>query len=629
MKKRSKQLIAIIAAFCVAFTSIPLMMGELESSAMAKKAKVATNVTLKASASGQNRAVLSWNKIKKPDKGYAVFRNGVALAHLGKKYAFTDTGLKAGTTYTYQIRTYKTKKVKQWYNKKTGKWQKKKPAKKWRGNSRKITTYTYKKKSKTVTVRTAALNKYTITWKNYDGKVLQSTTVIQGSKPAYGGATPTKPSDDNYSYKFSGWTPAITAATGNKTYTATFSAAEILLPAPTGVDYSMLSDTKVKFTWNAVTGAEKYAFIRNNQVAYTANTYMTDGTLVSGTTYKFQIAAVKDGKLQTRTQAVTITAGTPIPTPSTSETKTVTDYLGVTRTITREAGDTYWYTSDGKQCNPIAKYDKTVDGEFTATGGAVMKQVKGATFNLSELNKAAFTADGKTCAFTAYNLDPTKLKMALDSGLSIQATTDKKWTGGTNYADETSYYFVKNGKRIARTHASGNPVGIDTNGTVSTICYYIYRHKENSGVGDGLGFYNADILVNVSYSGTSIGTIKASSCPTETVNGMHPARMLALDIAQAGIDSRGGSTGNIDQDLQNIAAYIEETYEEKEVVSGYGVSEKMICNHSTYILETWAVYAYGDAGRGFAGWGASTSSNHVAFHLNSNPGKYFEVYYKE
>ena len=159
MKKRSIKAIAIIAAFCVAFTSLPMMMGELESSAMAKKkAKVAKNVTVSASASGQTRAVIKWNKIKSPNNGYAVFRNGAVIAHMGKKYAFTDTGLKAGTAYTYQIRTYKTKKVKQWYNKATGKWQKKKPKKKWRGKSRKVTTYTYKKKSNVVTVRTAPLN---------------------------------------------------------------------------------------------------------------------------------------------------------------------------------------------------------------------------------------------------------------------------------------------------------------------------------------------------------------------------------------------------------------------------------------------------------------------------------------
>ena len=647
MKKRSIKAIAIIAAFCVAFTSLPMMMGELESSAMAKKkAKVAKNVTVSASASGQTRAVIKWNKIKSPNNGYAVFRNGAVIAHMGKKYAFTDTGLKAGTAYTYQIRTYKTKKVKQWYNKATGKWQKKKPKKKWRGKSRKVTTYTYKKKSNVVTVRTAPLNKYTITWKNWDGTILQSSTVLQGSKPSYSGSTPTRAADD-YIYTFKGWSPAVTAATGNKVYTAQYTAKENILPAPKGISYAVKSASGyIKITWNAVSGAEAYAISYDGKVKQQSSTTFFLTPFTEGENYTFQVAAIRNGKLQTKSKEFTITANsgasgtvedtatpatpaTPTtPTTPTTETKQVTDYLGTTRTITKSAGESYWYTSDGAQCNPMARYDKTVDGEFTVSG-TTWKQIDGATFNLSELNKAAFTADGKTCAFTAYNLDSAKLKMELGSGISIQATTDKTWTSGTSYADEKSYYFVKNGNRIARTHASGNPVGITKSGNTSTVCYYIYRHKENSGVGDGLGFYNADITVNVSYGGKAVGTIKASSCPVSTVDGMHPARRLALDIAQAGIDSRGGSTGSLDQDLQNIAAYIEETYYEKEVVSGYGWSEKMICNHSTYILETWAVYAYGDAGRGFAGWGASSSSTHVAFHLNSNPGRYYEVYYKE
>jgi len=63
---------------------------------------------------------------------------------------------------------------------------------------------------------------YTIVFKNWDGSVLQSTQVEEGKIPQYTGATPTKPSDSQYSYTFSGWTPQIVAATADATYTATF-----------------------------------------------------------------------------------------------------------------------------------------------------------------------------------------------------------------------------------------------------------------------------------------------------------------------------------------------------------------------------------------------------------------------
>ena len=65
---------------------------------------------------------------------------------------------------------------------------------------------------------------YTITWKNWDGTTLATTSVLKGATPSYTGATPTRPSTAEYAYTFSGWTPAITVATADKTYTATYTA---------------------------------------------------------------------------------------------------------------------------------------------------------------------------------------------------------------------------------------------------------------------------------------------------------------------------------------------------------------------------------------------------------------------
>ena len=157
MKKRASSLLTILLVFCVAFSGLPFLAGNLDANALAKKKKTPKNITLQAAASGQTQAVLKWNKIKSPSKGYAVFRDGDPVKHFNtKKIAFTDSNLKAGTSYTYQIKTYTKKKVKMWFNKKTEKWQKKKPAKKYRGKSKNVTVYTYKKKSNAVTIHTVA-----------------------------------------------------------------------------------------------------------------------------------------------------------------------------------------------------------------------------------------------------------------------------------------------------------------------------------------------------------------------------------------------------------------------------------------------------------------------------------------
>ena len=69
-------------------------------------------------------------------------------------------------------------------------------------------------------------NEYKITFVNEDGTVLQTTNVLFGIVPTYNGATPVKAETDKYTYEFSGWTPEITAVTGDATYTAVFKATE-------------------------------------------------------------------------------------------------------------------------------------------------------------------------------------------------------------------------------------------------------------------------------------------------------------------------------------------------------------------------------------------------------------------
>ena len=63
---------------------------------------------------------------------------------------------------------------------------------------------------------------YTIRFLNYDGAELQSSQVLEGDMPTYSGATPVRPEDEQYTYSFSGWSPAVVAAAADADYTAQF-----------------------------------------------------------------------------------------------------------------------------------------------------------------------------------------------------------------------------------------------------------------------------------------------------------------------------------------------------------------------------------------------------------------------
>lgn len=66
---------------------------------------------------------------------------------------------------------------------------------------------------------------YLITFINDDGTVLEEKEWKKGSMPSYSGKTPSKKADAQYTYSFSGWSPAITRVVSEATYTATFRSA--------------------------------------------------------------------------------------------------------------------------------------------------------------------------------------------------------------------------------------------------------------------------------------------------------------------------------------------------------------------------------------------------------------------
>ena len=66
-----------------------------------------------------------------------------------------------------------------------------------------------------------ATNKYTITWQDDTGSVIDTTEYAYGIVPEH--SDPIKEADAQYSYIFSGWSPAVEKVTDNAVYNATYS----------------------------------------------------------------------------------------------------------------------------------------------------------------------------------------------------------------------------------------------------------------------------------------------------------------------------------------------------------------------------------------------------------------------
>lgn len=124
-------------------------------------------------------------------------------------------------------------------------------------NGNKWTSNTTITSDMTFTARyTATVQKYTVRWFNYDGTLLETDTdVPYGNKPTYNGATPTRPSDDYYTYGFAGWSPSTDEVIqGDKDFTAQFAQVDryytvrwVNASAVQGVEGALLETDTVKF----------------------------------------------------------------------------------------------------------------------------------------------------------------------------------------------------------------------------------------------------------------------------------------------------------------------------------------------------------------------------------------------
>lgn len=69
--------------------------------------------------------------------------------------------------------------------------------------------------------------KFTITWKDWDGSAISTYSVSYGTQAEWLSTNPTREPSIDYTYDFTGWSPALDRVTGDVTYTATYKEKQI------------------------------------------------------------------------------------------------------------------------------------------------------------------------------------------------------------------------------------------------------------------------------------------------------------------------------------------------------------------------------------------------------------------
>ena len=396
-------------------------------------------------AAGSGEVKLTWNAVNGATK-YAVYLydNGVytckSSAVTGTSY--TVTGLTGGTKYGFKVKSYVN-----------GAWSE-------------ASTIVYATPTAAVSVipenikTTAGDGKVTMTWNAVSGAtkyavyMLQSgayvckSNAVTGTSYTFTGLT----NGTKYNFKVKAfvngaWKTASAAVSGTPVASASTSVIPENIKTTAG-------DSKVTMTWNAVTGATKYAVYMLQSGSYVCKNNAVTGTsytftgLTNGTKYSFRVKAFVNGAWKAASAAV---SGTPVASTSIipENIKTTAGDSKVTMTWSAVTGATKYAVYMLQNGSYVCKSNAVTGTSYTFTGltNGTKYSFRVKAFVNGAWKAASAAVSGTPAASASTSVIPENIKTTGGNG-----TVTMSWsavTGATKYA----VYMLENGAYVCKSSA--------------------------------------------------------------------------------------------------------------------------------------------------------------------------------
>ena len=347
----------------------------------------AVPANVNAVSSNYNSIILTWTA-DAGATGYSIYRStsptsGFTYLKGATKNSYTDTGLTTGTTYYYRIKTYIMA-----------------------GTLKVVSPLSITVNAKPIPAKptgvvavSAGYNSNKLTWDTVDGATGYS--IYRSTSPT-SGFTYLKGATKN-SYTDTGLTTGTTyyyqikayVMVGTKKVMSTVSATVSAKPipaTPTGLKVAVASNTSIKTSWNAVTGATGYSIYRSTSpdsgftyIKGVTGTSYTNTGLTTGTIYYYQIKAyVKIGTNKIMSPVSETVSVKPIPAKPTGLEATVIDTTSIKVSWNTVVGATGYSIYRSTSPDSDFTYIKGVTGTsysdtLLTTGNALYYKVKAYT----------------------------------------------------------------------------------------------------------------------------------------------------------------------------------------------------------------------------------------------------------